>query len=275
MLLIDALSQTACGHPATEPLEQQDADKLLPGIPLPHLCALIRSSYDCSVLRGGKTALDVLTCSCVPLRVGVWPYELAAALIDRQPAVLNRRDSDGMTPLLRWGMQAVRWSAPAGLTLLVERGADVEARDPHGQTVLHQLLQRRCYVMTIAVLDHIAAETVMAVRDTEGRTLEQSLASSSAEYAAPSGDKEHVKQLLQRAREQWQRQDRPQRLQLLSEEDYLIPDVAQLVLSYLDGCERGATTTSAPGGGAAAGAAAAAAALQPETAAVSAVIAMP
>lgn len=104
---------------------------------VPHVCALIRNSFDVSLTYDGRDALHVLTSSTLPESEHSWSYQLAAALLDRGCDV-NARDPDGRTPLLNWCVLDVHETHPCGLLLLLERGADINAPNTEWEfTALH------------------------------------------------------------------------------------------------------------------------------------------
>jgi hypothetical protein len=248
MILIRSLSTTVYtpSDSALSHLEKQQTMLSLRSM-LPHLCALIRSSYDCSLLCNGINTLHLLTDLCVPLGNDSWPAALAAALLDREPEDLDRRGGeDHLTPLLRWSLDFPGDDSrerACGPLLLLARGANLEARDSEGRTGLHHLLHAERFIALAAVLESISAETLAAIRDGKGVPFRQSFMQTASSSSSASRTK--VEKQLNHLVEWWQRLERPARLQLLSD-DHLIPDVAHLVLSYLDGCERDGTNCSGP-----------------------------
>jgi hypothetical protein len=247
MILIRSLSTTVYtpSDSAVSHLEKQQTMLSLRSM-LPHLCALIRSSYDCSLLCNGSNTLHLLTDLCVPLGNDSWPAALAAALLDRAPDDLDRRGGeDSLTPLLRWSLDFPGDDSrerACGPLLLLARGANLEARDSEGRTALHHLLHAERFIALAEVLEHISAETLAAVRDGKGIPFRQSFMQTAS---SSSASRTKVEKQLDHLIEWWQRLERPARLHLLSD-DHLIPDVAHLVLSYLDGCERDGTNCSVP-----------------------------
>jgi hypothetical protein len=204
------------------------------------LCAIIRNSYDVTTKNeDGYDALTLLAQSVCGYDCVDWPVRLADALLDRG-ADVNARSNNGRTPLIHWALYG--GSARArGLVLLLQRGADIDAHDNRGDTVVHALAGSSSFDALSALAVQAEAGWLLAadlsLRNTAGDTPLQIAQRQLAGY--PCELKRQVTcDLLDEHASLWTARARPLLHQWLSY-SLLIPDVASIVLSFVDGKERG------------------------------------
>jgi len=150
------------------------------------LCALIRSGYDGSLAHKGRNALHVLTDSFSEM-ANARCYDIAEALLKCDCDVNARCDETGFTPLINWCCSSehgpdtpLHQSIPL---LLLEHGADIDARSTDGFTAVHWL----AFLGKLRVLKALAARgcltaAVLTLRNNEGKTALQ-IAQEQAECA--------------------------------------------------------------------------------------------
>jgi hypothetical protein len=159
MLLIQVLSLFAlksgdAASRAEEEAEDHAAQAAFLPV-LPFVCGRIRSSYDLSIKRpNGRNALELLVLSVAPVCVDDWSYRFAEALLDRG-ADVNQRLWEGQTPLISWARRGAMIGqlpcAPFGPLLLLQRGADINARDDDGTTCAHAIATGGSGTLAVAV----------------------------------------------------------------------------------------------------------------------------
>jgi len=206
---------------------------------VPPLCALVRGGYDASLTRDGWNALHVLTNTAAPRARDSWSYQLAEALLDRGCNV-NARDPDGDTPLLNWcALFDTSDMAPCGPLLLLERGADIDAANSLGTTFAHCLAADGALTLLTQFVETgwlLAAD--LTQRNKEGETALQ-IAQRRLEKEPNSPERREVCEWLRVTASLWQSKARPLLHGWLA--DALLPDLAYVVLSFVDGLERSAT----------------------------------
>jgi ankyrin repeat protein len=207
---------------------------------MPHICALIHSSYDTTIKRpDGKDALALLVTSAIPATKGVWAYGLAEALLDRG-ADVNTRFNAGQTPLMSWsyGCSSPQdFDLSAGPLLLLQHGADIDARMEDGTTCAHVIAAKgnRGLAATLADAGWLAAADLTLLNnkgETALQIAQRMLASNPHE-----GNRQMVCDVLRDNAALWTNVGRPLVHQWLSH-SLLIPDLAHVVLSFVDGKER-------------------------------------
>jgi len=172
--------------------------------------------------------------SC-PTNTTCWAYTLPVALLDRGLDV-NARCA-GLTPLLRVAKVDSPDMAAVGPLLLLERGADIDAVDENGWTSVHWMAHNGM----VALMSELTGNGWLLVADL---TLRNSAGATALENAQHELVAHPVKarvsaccDLLRATEQLWQTQARPLLLEALSH-SLLLPDLAHVVLSYVDGQER-------------------------------------
>jgi hypothetical protein len=200
------------------------------------LCVLIRNSYDVTTKnQHGSDALSLLAQAARGFTCSDWPVRLLEALLDRG-ADVNIRSADGRTPLILWAL-AGGSSRASGLLLLLQRGADIDARDDFGRNVVHWLAGFSYFDGLSAFAEEgwlLSAD--LALRDNEGETALQIAQGLLAGYTNEL-KREVTCELLRATEKLWKEEARPL-IQCWLSHSLLIPDVASIVLSYVDGERR-------------------------------------
>jgi len=241
MALIEALGSALIRGNDSEMQQQLKQEALTAITPaLPHVCALIRNSYDISLRHDEWDALSWLTAVSRPLSADDWPHQLASALLDRSCDVNAR--VKGRTPLLRWARGTLCCES---LLLLLHRGADIDARsDFNGFTLLHSLAERK----EAAMLKQLAEEGWLVVADHSVRNEAGETALELAQWKLAEQphdfDRREICDVLRAQAALWQTKARPLLHRVLSH-SLLIPDLADIVLDYMDGKEHGHTDCDA------------------------------
>jgi hypothetical protein len=227
------LPADATVHDSSADEEQWDDSALAIAPAVPHLCALIRASYDPSIKgQDGYDALACLASEAIPTTMSHWSYLLAEALLDRG-ADVNLRFSRGGTMLMQWCADTSAQAA-YGPLLLLSRGADIDARDDEGRTAAHWMAGRGQHL----ICQELAEEGWLAVADltllnNKGETALQ-VAQRKLQANPEDADKRSICNLLREHAALWKTEARPLLHQWLSH-SLMIPDVADIVLSYVDG----------------------------------------
>jgi ankyrin repeat protein len=244
MLLIDtfqSLVERHADHDAEdkEAKRMEKAKELLESV-LPHICGLIRSSYDTTIKRlhgaESRDALAVLVCSCYPTDMGHWSYSLAEALLDRG-ADVNTRFGNGWTPLISWCEDQQPIPSGCGALLLLNRGADIDARDDEGMTAMHCLADDAQVEVCKGLADAgWLAAADLTLLNNKGETALQIAQRKLAENAT-NGDKRSICNMLHAHALLWKTEARPVVFRWLSH-SLMLPDLANIVLSFMDGRER-------------------------------------
>jgi hypothetical protein len=212
---------------------------------LPHICALIRSSYDTTIKRpDGKDALALLVSLLIPLGVERWSYRLADALLARG-ADINTRFDGGQTPLIQWALgnkppNSMHPACAIGPLLLLQRGADIDARTDIGTTCAHAIAIMGNHHLASALADAgWLAAADLTLLNNKGETALQ-VARGMLSISPDEGKRQMICDLLRDHAALWTAKARPLIHRWLSH-SLLIPDLAHVVLSFVDGRERGQT----------------------------------
>jgi hypothetical protein len=247
MVIIEVLTAIEVSERNSDPTVQAKEDELdsaweafTPA--LEHVCALIRTSYDTTIQRpDGKDALALLVSTGIPCDTTVWAYSFAKALLDRG-ADVNTRFNGGQTPLIKWSFgfsrkPTMHRGCQHGPLLLLQQGADIDARSDDGTTCAHAIASKGNLPAAEALADagwFAAAD--LTLLNNKGETALQIAQRKLAEHP----DEEHrqvIYDLLRDHAALWTEEARPLIHQWLSH-SLLIPDLAHVVLSFVDGKER-------------------------------------
>jgi hypothetical protein len=172
----------------------------------------------------------------------VWSYRLTEALLDRG-ADINTRFNGGLTPLIDWSFgsrvpEDPDCSVTVGPLLLLARGADIDARSDNGTTCAHAIAIGCNLPLAEALTDAgWLAAADLTLRNKAGETALQVAQRMLAEHP----NEEHRQVICDLLRDHaalWTNEARPLIHQWLSH-SLLIPDLAHVVLSFVDGKERG------------------------------------
>jgi hypothetical protein len=245
MLLMKTVALTAPRDPdlvvrAKE--EELDREALNASKPaLPFLCARIRASYDTSSKGpNGMDALTLLTHLIVPYKEDNWSYRVAEALLDRG-ADVSARFEGGSTPLIQWSLgnkPPIHPGCAPGPLLLLSRGADIDARDDDGTTPAHAIAMKGNAPLAAALAD--AGWLTVADLTVLNNKSQTALQVAQEQLQANPGnlDRRVVQDLLGQHAALWKEQARPLIHRCLSQA-WLLSDLADIVLSFVDGQERG------------------------------------
>jgi ankyrin repeat protein len=210
------------------------------GAALPHVCKIIRASYDTGIKgANGKDALALLASVAMPLSSDDWAYHLTDALLDRG-ANVNTRGAGGQTPLMIWSRGVTGPEDPdsvVGPLMLLQRGADIDARSNDGTTCAHAIARSGNAALAEALADAgwLAAADLTLLSHRGETALQMAQRRLKTEGGA---NRRTVRNLLIQQPAIWKTQVRPLVHQCLSH-SFLIPDLAHMVLSFVDGKERG------------------------------------
>jgi hypothetical protein len=149
-------------------------------------------------------------------------------------ADVNARDTQGeCTPVQNWCRRSISTSAQ-GVMSLLEAGADLDATHPNGHTVLYFL----CKHKRLQVLRELSNAGWLQNADLEvpaykGRTPMQQLKHQLAKQPTDTDVIEMI-ELLATQRRTWQLSARPAVLAELTIHEQLVPELAELIVSFLD-----------------------------------------
>ncbi len=176
----------------------------------------------------------------------------ARSLLQRGAADVNAHATDGYTPVQNWCNHSKLMSAK-GILLLLEAGADFDATHPEGWTALYQL----CHFSRLQVLRELseAGWLEMANIDLPGVGGEMPIAYLQRKLREKPDDADvaEMLELLSAQKKLWRNSVRSAVSATLTSHEQLIPELAELVVSYIDGGKEDAA--AAPSAAAAAAAA--------------------
>jgi len=227
-------------EPADKKQQREAASNVLgQGNNIAHVNALLRRSSPAPLQQHpeNRDALALFTKLMVPTyNYGCnhnFLLDWARALLQRG-ADVNARDSEGYTPVQNWCSSANVMSAK-DILMLLETGADFDAAHPHGWTALYSL----CYYSRLQVLRELTEPGWLAVAHinlvgVEGKTpialLQQALRDK-----PDDGDVMEMLELLSGNMQLWHISVRHALLAQLGIHDQLIPDLVELIVSFIDG----------------------------------------
>jgi ankyrin repeat protein len=211
------------------------------GAALPYVSKLIRASYDTTIKRSdGKDALAMMVSSIILLGVETWPYDVVEALLDRS-ADVNTRFNGGLTPLIAWSFGVKPPMHPGcviGPLLLLRRGADIDARMDDGTTCAHAIASEGNAHLAAALADGgWLAAADLTLLNNAGETALQ-VAQRELAFTFDDGDRQLIHDSLRDHAMLWTAKARPLIHRWLSH-SLFIPDLAHMVLSFVDSKERG------------------------------------
>jgi hypothetical protein len=186
-----------------------------------------------------RGALALLCSLCIPADRASVLIPWARALLDRG-AHVHVRDVDGDSPVQSWcsGDEA---ASAAGIIVLLEAGADL---DSDSRTALWLL----CNNARVQVLRELAAggwleSANLDLPDEEGET---PMACLQRQFVSKPGDAELLEmvELLSMQKQGWGKM-RAATVALLSVHKQMAPDLAELVVSYIDGGQPAVASASA------------------------------
>ena len=188
--------------------------------------------------------LDIVVLNCK----WSWAYKLAEALI-QHGVNIHQRNKQGQTVALALvdGMDSVHLSACA-LHLLLQHGADINAQENDGDTVLHYLIRNEALRVLRDLFKGEVSGLDLFVLNSAGHTPADLAAIKHAEEP-DDDDCRQIHRIIRAQVQMWRSRMRPAVLRCLCVP--LIPDVAKLVLGYVDGSGLAFAAAEAPPGAAA------------------------
>jgi len=166
-----------------------------------------------------------------------WVYSVIEALV-QHGVDIHSRNKQGFTVALVAAktLNAKNHSSACSLRLLLQHGADINAQDQDGNTLMHHLIHNK----VLRVIQNLIEEADVGaldlfVLDGAGHTLADLAAFKHAEEPHDR-NAQQIHRLLCAQTQTWYSRIRPVVLSFLAEP--LIPDLARLVLEYLDGSGR-------------------------------------
>ena len=162
-----------------------------------------------------------------------WLFSLARQFI-ALGVDINARDHRGRTPLLSLGtkLDAANRQSASRVRLLQSHGADIDAQDVDGNGLLHLLAQNGAWAMLLDLLDFGRRLPDASLRNAAGQTAAELGATRSAR-SPDEPNAENIRLLLSAQQRVWRQQGRTLLLRECAE--WLVPDLAALVLAFVDG----------------------------------------
>ncbi len=196
------------------------------------------------VHAGVRNSLALLTALVIPatsdrlVAMPEWARLLLACGAD-----VHARRANGSTPLQNWLSRSDLDSA-GGVILLLQAGADFDASHPQGQTALYRL----CNNARLQLMRELTAAGWLEMADLNlpGVGGETPIACLQRKLAAASSDGALAEmcELLSVLKKLWTNRVRPSILAQLGVHEQLIPELAELIASYIDGGKDAAADNS-------------------------------
>jgi hypothetical protein len=213
---------------------KRDGRKML-ATAMPHICQLIRSSFDIRTLRDGWSALGWLANKVLPYDAQDPCFHLVTALLDCGCDVNTRGAQDGSTALMAWIKTSNGDSFSAGALFLLARGADLDARDNQGNTAVHCMAQNgKLSLLRTLMQNGLLDERILELTNTGGHT---ALQIAQTQWAITRDFRRREVCDLLRVGQQLAELARPLKLRWLTEK-LQIQDLAHIAMSFVDGRER-------------------------------------
>ena len=180
----------------------------------------------------GNNALHELLSRLTPASTEVWLYRLTEALIQHGVDIHQRNKQGRTVALCHAHMLRSQHKYACTLHSLLRHGADINAQDSNGDTLLHYFIRNQAVDVLRELLDVGASGLDLFVLNNAGHAPADLAAIKHAEK--PDDNKRSQIHRIIRAQVQvWRSRIRPAVLSALGEP--LIPDLAKLVLGYVDG----------------------------------------
>ena len=214
--------------------EEQSAQQLILDSILPMQRVWLRSFDPATVdAATGNNALHEMCTLFIMTDRCDWRYELAEQLIDHGVSV-HERNKAGRTPLLEYAATATpQIDLANAMRLLLEHGADLNAQDSDGDGLLHHLaLKGALDVLEDLLSGEGAIHIDFFLVNSAGQTAAD-LAAIQLVEKPKSAPARQLHQLLLSQQSLWMLHVRPLVQQCV--EAALIPDLAALVLAYVEG----------------------------------------
>jgi hypothetical protein len=181
-----------------------------------------------------QNALALFAGLCVPtVKDDAFIMSLTDSILLRGASV-HGRDNDGDMPIHSW-CKRDDISSAQGIIRLLEAGADLDARTLGlGQTVVHLLCDRKLeqILHELSVAGWLQAVNLDAT-DQDGQTPSDIL--NRMLKATPCNDTaRQMLQLLWTEKKHWREDIRPALIALLTSHEQLVPELAELVVSFVD-----------------------------------------
>lgn len=185
-----------------------------------------------------RTALSLLAKHTTPIASNSKVFSLARSLIQRG-ADVNARYKDGCTPLQSWCNLSTKMTSAAGMILLLEAGADMDALYPTGHTILWTICERH----DLQRLSELASSGWLEVfhldipcfgvanQETPTACLQRNI----TQHPSKKQILLEMLELFAAYKERWRCIVRPAIQAHLESHPQLNPDLSKLILCYVDG----------------------------------------
>jgi hypothetical protein len=178
-----------------------------------------------------RGAVALLAGVVIPLSANHFLVHFARSLLTRG-ACINARTSQGYTPLQNWCYSKVLTSAGC-LLVLLDAGADLDMSHPTGQTVLANLISHK----SVQVLRELSdagwlMSANLSVPGPNGEMPMQQLQRMSSETPSDT-DLVEMRDILAAQKTYWTQHARPAVVAELGVHEQLVPELAELIASYV------------------------------------------